>query len=155
MDESESHKQNWDFSQITELIYLGADMCCEGDHYDYLCSKMGIKADVAIVEEQLETPSLLLEEFLWLPVKDKTTPNQTQLDVGVGFIDACVRNKKKVFVHCRLGHGRSPTVVTAYFISRGMDVAQAIEKVRAARPEMHLEVVQRQALEGYKNKLKR
>lgn len=145
----EEHKQNWDFSQISEYIYLGADMCCRGDHYDYLCKTMGIKADIAIIEEQLETPSLLLREFLWMPVKDKTAPTMTQLEVGVGFIDACVRNKQKVFVHCRLGHGRSPTVLAGYFVFRGMKVEGAVGEIKKARQEIHLEKIQLEVLEKY------
>jgi len=87
--------------------------------------------------------------FLWLPVKDHAAPTKAQLDVGVSFIRECVKNKQRVFVHCKFGHGRSPTLVAAYLKSTGLSVDEAIEKIKAARPEIHLEEGQRVALEEY------
>jgi len=145
----DKHKQSWDYSQITEYIFLGSDMFDGGDHYDFLVNKMDIKADVAVMNEKFELPSKLMEEFLWLNVVDQTAPTMTQLDVGVNFIKALVKSKKRVFVHCRLGHGRSPTLVAAYLKSTGLSTEEAIKKIKEARPEIHLEEGQRVALEEY------
>jgi protein-tyrosine phosphatase len=143
------HRAKWDFSQISEYIFLGADMCCGGDHYDFLTEEMGIVADVAIVEEELEPPSKNLQAFLWLPVKDHAAPSRMQFNTGVRFIESAVKNLQKVFVHCRLGHGRGPTLVAAYLISTGMGLEEAVENIKAARPEVHLSKVQKEALKKY------
>jgi|TARA_B100000315_G_scaffold226314_1_gene233169 protein-tyrosine phosphatase len=43
----------------------------------------------------------------------------------------------KVYVHCERGHGRSPTLVAAYFILEGLSASEAIKKVRDKR-RIHL-----------------
>ena len=47
------------------------------------------------------------------------------------------------------GHGRSPTLVAAWFISRGKTLAQAIALIKRKRPEIHLEKSQIAALKQF------
>jgi atypical dual specificity phosphatase len=39
-----------------------------------------------------------------------------------------------VNVHCRAGKGRTGTVLAAYFVSKGMSAAEALQRVRELRP---------------------
>jgi protein-tyrosine phosphatase len=148
----ESHSNQWDFSQITEYIYLGADMCCGSTHYDYLVGTMGITADIDLQEERFQAPSPLLEEFLWLPTADTHAPSPAQLMVGVATIEKLVQAKKKMFIHCRLGHGRAPTLVAAWFVSQGMTPERAVAEIEKHRPEIHLNEQQMEALKKFKVK---
>ena len=57
---------------------------------------------------------------------------------------------KKVYVHCKNGHGRAPTLVAAYLIrEHGKSVDEALEIIKAGRPTIHIEDVQREALQVF------
>ncbi len=135
-----------EFSQITDQIYIGTNMCCSV-HAGKL-SELGLYADIDLEEERQESPPEV-EVYLWLPVKDLSAPTKTQLDIGVKALDALVKDGKKVYVHCKNGHGRSPTLVAAYFISQGLSMDEAIKKIEEKRPEIHLEDVQLKALKNF------
>lgn len=49
---------------------------------------------------------------------------------------------KKVYVHCKNGHGRAPILVAAYFIKKGKTFQQAIAFIKKKRPTIHLEKIQ-------------
>lgn len=137
------------FNQITDLIYLGTNLCCTAIPHVKVLLDLGIKADIDLEEDRQEqTPNI--DTYLWLPVKDHEAPTPQQLDAGVAVIDSLVKNQKKVYLHCKNGHGRSPTLLAAYFISQGMEVNEAIEKIKAKRPEVHLRESQMEALYKFK-----
>lgn len=112
---------------------------------------LGINADIDLEEERQEqTPGV--DTYLWLPVPDHQAPTDEQLDTGVTAINSLVGNNKKIYIHCKNGHGRSPTLLIAYFISQGMKFNKAIEKVKTKRPEIHLEEPQKIKLQNYASK---
>src|SRR5262245_37992573 len=57
--------------------------------------------------------------YLWLPVVDHGDPTVEQLLTGAQFVDAMVRADRRVLVHCKMGIGRSPTMVAAYLVWTG------------------------------------
>ena len=59
-----------------------------------------------------------------------------------------VDNDVKTYVHCKRGHGRSPTLVAAYFILEDMTAAQSIRTIRNQRP-IHLKRSQITALRDF------
>lgn len=137
--------QRFQFNQITDLIYLGTNLCCTAVPHTKILLDLGIKADIDLEEERQEqTPNI--ETYLWLPVADHHAPNQEQLDTGVAVIDSLVKNNKKIYIHCKNGHGRSPTMLVAYFISQGMEISDAIKRIKSKRPEIHIIKVQIEAL---------
>lgn len=138
----------FEYSQITEQIFVGTNMCC-GIHTADL-QHLGLDADIDLEEERSEAPPKV-GVYLWLPVKDLSAPTHTQLEIGVAAIDKIVREGKKVYVHCKNGHGRGPTLVAAYFIFKGMKLEEAVAKIKEKRPEIHLEEVQIKALKDYQN----
>ena len=145
-----------EFSKITEFIYIGTNMC-----ENHVCSlhfgklkSLKIKSDIDLEKERIEKPHDL-EAYLWLPTKDNSAPSQSNLRLGVVFIDEMVKQKKRVYVHCRLGHGRSPALVAAYFISKGMNVDEAINYIKKRRPEIHLAKSQYESLKLFKKNFKK
>ena len=116
----------FDYNKVTEYIYLGSNQCCQV-HFKKSLLKKGVKADVSLEKESLDSP-FGVDYFLWLPVKDTTAPTQKQLLIGAKSIKELVDNKVKVYVHCLRGHGRSPTLVAAYFILEGLKYNEAINE---------------------------
>lgn len=135
-----------EFSNITDFLSVGTNMCC-GAHSEKLM-QLGITADLDLEEDRQELPPHV-SAYLWLPVPDHAAPTQAQLALGSAFIGAVAQQGGRVFVHCRAGHGRSPTMAAAYFITRGMTTDEAITRVQQGRPEAHPEPPQVLALRQF------
>lgn len=71
---------------------------------------------------------------LHIPVVDMAAPTQEQLDQAISAIQKARDQGIGVGVHCTAGHGRTGTVLAAYFVDRGLSARAAIAKVRALRP---------------------
>ena len=137
---------HFEYSHITPQITIGTNMCCSMHEKDLV--KLGFEADTDLEQERQETPPKI-DFYLWLPIKDHSAPSQDQLKVGALFIKDLVEAGKKIYVHCKNGHGRAPTLVAAYFILQGMSVDKAIKTIAAKRPEIHLEPPQLKALDEF------
>lgn len=144
-----------DYSKITPYIFIGTNMCthksCEA-HFRLL-SKLKIYADIDLESEKTEKPHYL-KAHIWLPTKDKTPPSKTQLLVGVAALREFELDKKRVYIHCKHGHGRSPTLVAAYFITKGMSAKKAMATIRKKRPEIHPTRPQLNFLKKFEKKFK-
>ncbi len=140
----ENQEPHFEYSQITDFIYIGTNMCCKAD-FDKGLLAQGIFADISLEKERLDNP-YGVDFFLWLPTEDHTAPAQAQLYLGVHALQALVEHKQKVYVHCKNGHGRAPTLVAAYLISQGKGVEEAITYIKQRRESIHLEDAQVEAL---------
>lgn len=141
-----------DYSQITEQIYIGSDLCagpvCPIHTEDF--RKLGICGEINLEREHPELPPQNIDAYIWLPTADKQAPTLDQLVIGSGAINEMVGLGNKVYVHCRNGHGRSPTVVAAYLIRyQHQSVEEAIQFIKQGRPEIHLGLVQQLALSEF------
>jgi protein tyrosine phosphatase len=139
----------FDYSKITENIYIGSDLC-EGNvcpvHSDDF-KKLGICVEINLSVERKEYPPEDIDSYTWIPVVDGYAPTPDQLDIGTAIINQVVKNNKKVYVHCKNGHGRSPTLVAAYLIKfKEMEVDEAINYIKKRRAEIHIEKTQYKAL---------
>jgi dual specificity MAP kinase phosphatase len=72
--------------------------------------------------------------YLHLPTPDNTPPDLDVLKHGADFADKEVRNGGKVYIHCRQGLGRGPTMATAYLLKTGLTLKDALALIRKARP---------------------
>jgi protein-tyrosine phosphatase len=72
--------------------------------------------------------------YLYLPTIDDTAPSLEHLHQGVEFIRNEIQNGGGVYIHCLEGLGRGPTMLAAYFVSTGMTVEEAWDKIRRVRP---------------------
>jgi len=132
-----SSKPPFEYNFITEQILLGTNACCMV-HFDKGLIEMGVTGDISLEEERLDAAQGA-EFFLWLPVKDHTPPSMAQLRVGTHTLRELVDSGEKVYVHCRNGHGRGPSLVVAYFILLGDDFETAHAKVKEKRSVIHLD----------------
>ncbi len=136
----------FEYSQITDHIYVGTNQCCQA-HFDDMLLKKGVAAGISLEDDRLDAP-FGVKYYLWLPVPDYTAPTGKQLLIGAIMLKQLVDNDIKVYVHCKRGHGRSPTLVAAYFILGGMTASQAVRRVRERRL-IHLKKTQIAALQDF------
>lgn len=136
-----------EYSQITDQIYIGTNFCCE-THFDPDLLKKGVTYDLSLEEARVDSPTGGAA-YLWLPIADMHAPTPQQFMMGVAFIKSAMQAGRKIYVHCKNGHGRAPTMVAAYLITTGMSVDEAIALIKEKRPEVHLQDEQMKALREF------
>lgn len=118
-------------SQITANLFLGSQYNLLG------LEKLKALGVTAIVNMRMHnTYSEAVHEgikYLHLPTVDNTPPPLDILIKGAEFIDKEIKNKGIVYVHCRQGLGRGPTMAMAYLIKTGMTYKDAYLMVRKVR----------------------
>src|ERR1700761_4724242 len=72
--------------------------------------------------------------YLHLPTPDNTPPPLEVLKQGAVFADTEIKNGGKVYIHCRQGLGRGPTMCTAYLLKTGLTLEDALAMIRKVRP---------------------
>ncbi len=88
-----------------------------------------------------------------IPVEDFGTPTVDQLLEFVHLVDGLPEDAK-IIVHCYAGIGRTGTFAVAYWIARGLEVEEAMVKIRSARPEAVQTPEQRAILDDFAASLK-
>lgn len=148
-------EHQFNYSKIADNLYLGSDFCQGG-----VCllhgaefEKLGIFVEINLSKEENELPPTNIESYIWLPVADGSVPTPDQFDIGTSAINEALKNGKAVYVHCKNGHGRSPTLIAAYYIRfQGKSVDEAVAFTQGQRNEIHVELAQREALQKYLEK---
>ena len=163
MDDSKPAGRNdghdMDYSVITDSIFIGSDLCkggvCKIHGEEF--KRLGVKFEINLSLENNELPPKDgLGGYTWLPVTDGRPPSEKQLDVGSCIINEMVGDGSKIYIHCKNGHGRSPTLVAAYLIRFEGKTAEEAEKIiKEKRPEIHIEENQKKVLGGYEEKWKK
>lgn len=142
----------FEYSKITKYLYIGSNQCCQA-HFNQKLIKKGIVADISLEENKIDHP-FGVKFYSWLPTKNHASPTQKQLILGARTIKDLVDNKMPVYVHCKNGHGRAPTLVAAYLLLSGMNLAKARELLKKKRPSIHLDKSQINALKLFEKRLK-
>lgn len=138
------HIKTLDYNHIIDGIYIGNNQCCQ-IHFDKKLKEEGITADVSLEKERVDAP-FGVEFYIWIPIKNHTSPTQEQLDFGVYVLGKLTSMKKKIYVHCQNGHGRASTLVSAYLIKQGKNPDEAITFIKTKRTSVHLKDSQKKAL---------
>lgn len=136
------------YNRITPQIYIGTNLCCF-DHFAKL-KKLGVSVDIDLENERVERFSgSTIDMMLWLPTPNGHAPSIDKLIAGVRFMGAVLARGKRLYVHCKNGHGRAPTLVAAYFTTQGMTPGRAVSFVKRKRPVVHVNREQMAALRQF------
>jgi hypothetical protein len=143
----------FEYSRITDQIFVGSDFCkggvclIHGEEF----KKMGVSVEINMSEEDNELPPKSgIASYTWLPVIDGSAPSLEQLAMGTCLIDTAVNAGLKVYIHCRNGHARSPSLVAGYLARYGgMTLDNALSLIKEKRPELHIEEVQIEAINQF------
>ena len=125
-------------SEITPQLHVGGQH--NGKGYDRLLRR-GITAIVNMREEEYsdEDKGIGGERHLHLPTLDHTPPSINDMKCGVDFISKEIeQHKGRVYIHCRAGCGRAPSMAAAYLISTGMTRIEALRFIKNSRPFIDL-----------------
>lgn len=119
-------------SMVTPFLFLGGQYTSRGLGS---LKKMGV---TGIINMRLSPPSMWNYkkdfDYLHLPTTDQQAPSVEHLKKGVRFIQRHEKAGGKVYVHCRHGEGRGPSMILAYLIHTGMTYLDAVTLVRKVRP---------------------
>lgn len=119
-------------SQITADLYLGSQYNKVGIRK---LKKLGVTAIVNMREHSVYSKARYLGiKYLHLPTVDNTPPPLEILLEGATFIEHEINRGGKVYVHCRQGLGRGPTMALAYLIKIGITFNDAFVMVKKVRP---------------------
>jgi protein-tyrosine phosphatase len=137
-------------SQITAHLFLGSQYNLQG------LKKLKALGVTAIVNMRMHNTyeEAVYEgiKYLHLPTVDNTAPPMDVLIKGAEFIDTEIKNNGIVYVHCRQGLGRGPTMAIAYLIKFGLtfdDAYAMVKKVRVFINPMASQVKRLRELEVY------
>lgn len=122
-------------SIITPHIYLGGQY---KKHSLRRMKKMGITAIVNMRTSPIPSTTLIHDfETLHLPTRDYHAPTILQLQNGIKFISQVIKKNGRVYVHCRQGEGRGPTMVAAYLMSTGITLDDSLNLIKRTRTFIH------------------
>lgn len=130
--------------------------CCPSDEDVNALIEEGIDAVLSLQEHPVEgAPSSVclqgMSRLVWanVPIRDggdggwDGVPTVEGLAAAAEQIGRWHREGRRVYLHCRQGIGRAPTVAMAYLIlGRGMHIAHAIARVVARHPRSDPSVYQ-------------
>lgn len=142
-------------SEITPQLFVG------GQYSNHGLEKLHTLQFTAVVNMRTTASDTLLAKvkdfglaYLHLPTKDLHAPTMEHLEQGVAFITTQLKGGGKVYVHCRGGEGRGPTMAIAYLMSTGMTYEDAFATVQSVRSFIRPTRVQRERLKEFESKLR-
>jgi predicted protein tyrosine phosphatase len=132
-----NHPLNSLYSQITTNCYLG---CLPLASDVEILNKIGIKYVVNMCAEY-NGPCKTYEKYnikqLHLPTVDITAPSFQTIEKAIRFMNEALKNNQKIFVHCKVGMGRSATIVFCHLVANeNMTPKNALKLLKEKRPEI-------------------
>jgi atypical dual specificity phosphatase len=160
-----AYKVPW-WNQITKHIIVGGLPLKTENHDMELINYYNVKYVLSILndyefESTLGITPIRPEEWQDLNVTQKIIRSNdfeamtfSQICEGVKWIETCITKiggrNESIYVHCKGGHGRSPTVVICYLMkSLGIDYDEAIRRVSKKRLSVNLNKAQRLSVVNY------
>ncbi len=72
-------------------------------------------------------------EVYYLPTPDEHAPELEAMEKALEWLDESIYLKKKILVHCRHGHGRTGTFISAYLLRRGLGLKKVGKILKPTR----------------------
>jgi protein-tyrosine phosphatase len=134
-------------SRVTPQVWVGPQFNAQGKKY---LEAQGVTGSVNLrVEYDDAAHGLALEQYCYLPTVDDDCPSPEHFQRGVDFIRGVVQGGGQVYIHCKAGVGRAPTMAAAYFVAEGMSVEEAVALIKQTRPFITITPPQLEALHRY------
>ncbi len=131
-------------SRLDDLLYVGGEF--HASQWPHLHA-LGIRAVLSLQAERVDAfEGPQPDRVLRLEVADFHPPTIDQLHQAVAFVSAAHADGLPTLIHCHAGVGRAPLTVAAYLVAQGLTGADALERVRRARPIIGLNERQMQRL---------
>ena len=142
------------FSEIEDQLYLGA---LPFGRFPRKLKELGIDAVINMCKEwnkaEQQYQKLGIEQ-LYLPTTDFECPSLPAIEQGVTFLEDRIAERRKVYVHCKAGRGRSATIVLCYLMkSRNITASEAQAVLREKRPHINRGLDQREFVLEFARKL--
>ena len=135
------------FSRVTPQLYVGPQFNAAGKR---ALERAGITAVVNLRTEYDDAAyGLAFPHYCYLPTIDVDSPSPAHFQKGVDFIQTQIAAGGKVYIHCKAGVGRAPTLAAAYLIAQGHSLDDAEALIKQARPFITITPPQRAALQRY------
>lgn len=137
-------------SQVTAHLYVGGQYDLRGLRQ---LRELGITAIINMrMHSVYQEARYVGIKYLHLPTPDNTAPRMEDLIKGAQFARSEISAGGKVYIHCRQGVGRGPTMAIAYLLSMGATYEHAYSMVKAVRTFIRptrVQVVRLKELEAY------
>ena len=97
------------------------------------------------VEGELPPYSQLIElissdskiiKYKRIPIQDMSTPEKTEMEEILNYIDQEISSGEKIYVHCLRGLGRTGIVIGCYLVRHGETGEKAIKKIASLRKNL-------------------
>lgn len=137
-------------SQITANLYLGGQYNLRGLQ---ILKRMGITGIINMRITSIYTEARYMSmRYLHLPTPDNTPPSMEALQAGAKFAHDEISGGGKVYIHCRQGQGRGPSMAIAYLLYTGLtyeDAFALVQKVRTFIRPTATQVLRLKELEAF------
>lgn len=135
------------YCQITRQIYVGPQFRKHGKRK---LAALGIQSSISLRSEFDDAAHhLAFQNYCYLPTEDGQAPTLAQLEQGVAFIEHVLQAGGKIYIHCRSGLGRAPTMATAYLMRHGYTLSEALALIQTKRPFIRITPEQLTQLERF------
>ena len=126
---------------MNNMSWITGQIAVSGEFTDRdipLLKEQGITAVLDIRSERKDNEELLKKhgmDYLQVKVKDTFSPSYDQLEMAINFVEPLLDRGRKVLIHCQNGAGRSPLVVVAVLVRRGMKTSDALQLIKRRHPK--------------------
>jgi protein-tyrosine phosphatase len=135
------------YCEITPQIYVGPQFRMLGKRK---LAALGIQSSISLRSEFDDAAhNLAFQNYCYLPTEDGQAPTLAQLEQGVAFIEHVIHAGGKIYIHCRSGLGRAPTMAAAYFLRHGYTLSEALALIQTKRPFIRITPEQLRQLERF------
>lgn len=138
------------YSTVTSQLWVGPQYRRWGKS---VLERRGVTAGVNLrIEFDDAEHGLALADYCHLPTIDDDGLTADNFESGVAFIREQVMRGGTVYIHCKAGVGRAPTMAAAYLIAEGMSADEAIALIRTVRPFITITQPQMEALRAWEGR---